>query len=228
MQLSTISLLIILIIFFTVNCQYTQLDTKFGPLVKIARLFMSDLIKPRSFEAGYQANAKKSVSANGSFEDQEKLKNPLKRKFKFKGWEKKFKESKKFQIFLKFQKTQQIFTDEFFCDTNGSGQRSTSVPTSVHKLTPGDIDVIGALGDSLTAANGALAVNSLQTLLENRGISWSIGGRDNWRKFITLPNLIKVYNPNLYGYSEAMHAVGFQRESKFNVAEPGESVCVCV
>ncbi|KAL7047264.1 hypothetical protein ACKWTF_002852 [Chironomus riparius] len=77
------------------------------------------------------------------------------------------------------------------------------------------------MGDSLTAANGALAVNGLQTLLEGRGVSWSIGGRDNWRKFLTLPNLIKVYNPKLYGYSEAENSVGFQRESKFSVAEPG-------
>ena len=36
--------------------------------------------------------------------------------------------------------------------------RSLIPPTSVHKLKPGDIDVVMALGDSLTAANGADAL----------------------------------------------------------------------
>jgi hypothetical protein len=102
---------------------------------------------------------------------------------------------------------------------NGPGRRSDTVPTSVHRLTPGDIDVIGAIGDSLTAANGAIAINSLQTTLENRGVAWSIGGKGSWRQFITLPNLIKEFNPNLYGYVEAGHSLGYQKESKFNVAE---------
>lgn len=111
---------------------------------------------------------------------------------------------------------------EFFCDINGAGKKSRSVPTSVHKVTPGDIDVVGALGDSLTAANGAFAVDSLQTLLEGRGVSWSIGGRENWRTFLTLPNIIKEYNPKLYGFPEVESSLGFQKASKFNVAEPGE------
>jgi len=77
------------------------------------------------------------------------------------------------------------------------------------------------MGDSLTSANGAFANYGLQTALEYRGVSWAIGGLDNWRRFLTLPNLIKVYNPNVYGYSEAPFSMGYQRESKFNVAEPG-------
>ena len=120
------------------------------------------------------------------------------------------------------QKLQPEFKNQsFFCDVNGPGKRSDSVPMSIHRLTPGDIDLIGAIGDSLTSANGAFAINSLQTTLEGRGVSWSIGGKDNWRKFITLPNLIKEFNPNLYGFSEAPNSLGFQKESKFNVAEPG-------
>lgn len=74
----------------------------------------------------------------------------------------------------------------------------------------------------MTAANGAFAVDSLQTTLEGRGVSWSIGGMEDWRTFLTLPNIIKVYNPKLYGYSEAANSLGFQKASKFNVAEPGE------
>jgi hypothetical protein len=90
------------------------------------------------------------------------------------------------------------------------GNRSERVPTSVHKLKPGDIDVIGGIGDSLTASNGAFALDGVQTLLESRGVSWSVGGRNNWRKFLTLPNIIKVYNPKLYGYSVAESSLGFQ------------------
>lgn len=120
------------------------------------------------------------------------------------------------------QKVQQEYINQqFFCDVGGPGRRSETVPTSVHRLALGDIDVVGAIGDSLTAANGAFAIDSLQTTLEGRGVSWSIGGKDNWRRFITLPNLLKEFNTNLYGYSTAANSLGFQKTSKFNVAEPG-------
>jgi hypothetical protein len=81
--------------------------------------------------------------------------------------------------------------------------------------------VIGAIGDSLTAANGAFAIVGLQTTLEGRGVSWSVGGRGDWRTFLTLPNILKQYNPKLYGFSEAANSLGFEKASKFNVAEPG-------
>ena len=51
---------------------------------------------------------------------------------------------------------------------------SPSVPTSVHQLRPADIKVIGAIGDSLTAANGAKATNLLGLLTEYRGVSWRL------------------------------------------------------
>ncbi|CAO1401887.1 unnamed protein product [Diamesa hyperborea] len=111
-------------------------------------------------------------------------------------------------------------SEPFFCDVNGAGARSSSVPTSVHKLRPGDIDIIGALGDSLTAGNGALAVDVLQFTLEFKGVSWSIGGQANFRKFLTLPNILKEYNPKLYGYS-LNTGFTFQKTSMFNVAEFG-------
>lgn len=53
--------------------------------------------------------------------------------------------------------------------------RSVTRPTSVHKLRPGDIDVVGAMGDSLVAGNGALEEFALGTMIENRGVSWCIG-----------------------------------------------------
>lgn len=72
-------------------------------------------------------------------------------------------------------------------------------------VRPGDIDIVGAIGDSLTAGNGmlclksnplwhiltvsfyclltfwvmvgAMALNFLQLAVENKGISWSIGNK---------------------------------------------------
>lgn len=85
-------------------------------------------------------------------------------------------------------------------------------------MRPGDIDVIGALGDSLTAGNGIFASNLFHVTVENRGASWSIGGQYNWRKYLTLPNILKEFNPNLYGYS-LRDGLSTDRSSRFNVAE---------
>jgi len=64
-------------------------------------------------------------------------------------------------------------------------------------LKPGDIDVIGSLGDSLIAGNGALEEFAVGTFIEARGVSWCIGGQGNWRQFLTLPNILKVYKKML-------------------------------
>lgn len=66
-------------------------------------------------------------------------------------------------------------TTRFFCDPNGPGARSDIAPTSAHTVRPGDIDIVAAIGDSLTAGNGAFATNILQVFIENKGVSWSIG-----------------------------------------------------
>lgn len=42
----------------------------------------------------------------------------------------------------------------------------------VHKLKPGDINVVAAFGDSVTAGNGADADNLLEVVLNARGHSW--------------------------------------------------------
>lgn len=108
-----------------------------------------------------------------------------------------------------------------FCDAeNGPGKRSETRPTSVHRLRPGDIDIVGAMGDSLTAGNGIFASNLLHVTVENRGVSFAIGGQDNWRKYLTLPNILKEFNPNLYGYS-LKDGLASDRSSRFNVAELG-------
>ncbi|KAH8309871.1 hypothetical protein KR067_009839 [Drosophila pandora] len=106
-----------------------------------------------------------------------------------------------------------------FCDAeHGPGRRSEERPTSVHRLRPGDIDVIGAMGDSLTAGNGIFATNLLHVTVENRGVVWSIGGQYNWRKYLTLPNILKEFNPKLYGYA-IKDGLSTDRTSRFDVAE---------
>lgn len=61
----------------------------------------------------------------------------------------------------------------------------------------GDIKVIAAMGDSLTAANGATSTRFLDLTMENRGLSWCIGGQWDWRNSTTLANILKVYNPKV-------------------------------
>lgn len=54
--------------------------------------------------------------------------------------------------------------------------RSVRVPTNAHEVRPGDIDVIGGMGDSLTAGTGISASFVIQELFgEERGRSFSIG-----------------------------------------------------
>ncbi|RZF45702.1 hypothetical protein LSTR_LSTR004997 [Laodelphax striatellus] len=79
--------------------------------------------------------------------------------------------------------------------------RSHKRPVSVHRLRPGDVDVVGAMGDSLVAGNGALEEYALGTIIEYRGVSWCAGGQGTWREFLTLPNILKEFNPRLTGYS---------------------------
>ncbi|XP_054872132.1 phospholipase B1, membrane-associated-like isoform X2 [Amphiprion ocellaris] len=80
---------------------------------------------------------------------------------------------------------------------------SASIPTSVHELRPGDIKVVAAVGDSLTAGNGIASSqnNILDVLRQYRGLSWSIGGDENLTTVTTLPNILKYFNPNVTGYS---------------------------
>ncbi|KAL1117839.1 hypothetical protein AAG570_004154, partial [Ranatra chinensis] len=106
----------------------------------------------------------------------------------------------------------------FPCDV--AAGRSAVPPSSVDKLRPGDIAVVAALGDSLTAGNGAAATNIFQVYTENRGVSWSIGGQGTWREFLTLPNILKVFNPNIIGYSLG-DSLSHETKSQFNTAEIG-------
>ncbi|XP_013011149.2 phospholipase B1, membrane-associated isoform X1 [Cavia porcellus] len=91
---------------------------------------------------------------------------------------------------------------------------SNSVPTSVHKLQPADIKVVAALGDSLTTAVGARASNSSDLLMSWRGLSWSIGGDGALETHTTLPNILKKFNPSIFGFSTGT----WKETAGFNVA----------
>ncbi|XP_047243288.1 phospholipase B1, membrane-associated-like isoform X3 [Girardinichthys multiradiatus] len=78
---------------------------------------------------------------------------------------------------------------------------SDSQPTSVHKLRPSDIQVVAALGDSLTAGTGAKSNSMVELSKEFKGVSWSIGGDETLETITTLPNILKKFNPDLKGFS---------------------------
>lgn len=43
-----------------INCQ-SAVDDKLTPFIQLTRLILSDLIKPRTFEAGYQISLRNNV-----------------------------------------------------------------------------------------------------------------------------------------------------------------------
>ena len=110
----------------------------------------------------------------------------------------------------------------FDCDTTASYFTSSETPKSVHQLRPGDIKVVGAMGDSITAACGANATTFLGVLVENRGRSWSVGGEQSLETVVTMPNILKKFNPNLFGYSRKEDQSGlYTKGVGFNAAISG-------
>jgi phospholipase B1 len=97
---------------------------------------------------------------------------------------------------------------------------SPTVPTSVHALKPADIQHIAAMGDSLTAANGAKALSIIGVLIEYRGVSWSIGGDANLDTVVTLSNILRKFNPQLNGASTGTGNRD-NANARFNVAKAG-------
>ncbi|GMR50684.1 hypothetical protein PMAYCL1PPCAC_20879, partial [Pristionchus mayeri] len=102
-------------------------------------------------------------------------------------------------------------------------KRSKTVPTSVHSLRPADIDIIGALGDSLTAANGAGAETNdiLGVAIQYRGLTFSVGGDKTLDEHISLANVLKKFNPNLFGYSIRTGSANVWETAKLNAGIPG-------
>ncbi|KAM5129988.1 phospholipase B1, membrane-associated-like [Mantella aurantiaca] len=79
---------------------------------------------------------------------------------------------------------------------------SPLTPITADRVRPADVKIVAALGDSLTTAIGANATNVLQIPTEYRQFSWSIGGYGNISDVITLPNILRIFNPNLVGFSK--------------------------
>jgi len=77
----------------------------------------------------------------------------------------------------------------------------SSKATSVHRLRPSDIKAVGAMGDSLTASLGSFAQSILGLLIEFRGRSFSHGGDLNLESLVTMPNILKKFNPSIKGTS---------------------------
>lgn len=46
---------------------------------------------------------------------------------------------------------------------------------------------------------------------------FSSGGDANWKKYLTLPNILKEYNPNIVGYATGS-TFSYKKKARFNVA----------
>lgn len=93
------------------------------------------------------------------------------------------------------------------------------------------------MGDSLIAGNGALEDWAIGNIIEYRGVSWVagkfdqfpinfvsiicqfLGGESTWRRYLTLPNILKEFNHNLTGYSTGTGEF-LSANSRLNVAFP--------
>jgi hypothetical protein len=82
---------------------------------------------------------------------------------------------------------------QFLCDTRMT--KSLHKPTSVHRLRPGDVEIVGALGDSGSSAFGAKATMLHDMVQDERGVSWSSGGEyPDLKVLVTLPSNRQLEN----------------------------------
>ena len=65
--------------------------------------------------------------------------------------------------------------------------------------------------------SGADAPNLFHTRNQYRGVSFAIGGLESWRTVTTLPNILKVFNPNIVGGSVNVGGE-FERGTNLNLA----------
>ncbi|XP_050598545.1 phospholipase B1, membrane-associated-like [Bombus affinis] len=76
------------------------------------------------------------------------------------------------------------------------------------------------MGDSLTIGAAVTSIYTFEVHIENRGIVGSIGGQGTWRQYLTLPNILKEFNPKLVGYSLG-DSISIDPAAQLNVAEGG-------
>uniref|UniRef100_A0A914DQB7 Phospholipase B1, membrane-associated n=1 Tax=Acrobeloides nanus TaxID=290746 RepID=A0A914DQB7_9BILA len=110
--------------------------------------------------------------------------------------------------------------NNYSCDATLMAPSKTK-PTNVNSLRPADINLVMALGDSLTAANGAGATDAIQILLQYRGLAFLAGGDKGLEEHITVPNILRKYNPNLYGQSYGIGSSDVWDVAYLNMGFPG-------
>uniref|UniRef100_A0A0K0ECC2 Lipase_GDSL domain-containing protein n=1 Tax=Strongyloides stercoralis TaxID=6248 RepID=A0A0K0ECC2_STRER len=85
------------------------------------------------------------------------------------------------------------------------------------KINPEDIDIVAAMGDSLSTGMGLW-----QNLkIEFRGAVFTIGGDSYLEGLVTIPAILQLFNQNLMGESHGMGNVDHLPLHQFNVAVSG-------
>uniref|UniRef100_A0A8R1IJZ9 Uncharacterized protein n=1 Tax=Caenorhabditis japonica TaxID=281687 RepID=A0A8R1IJZ9_CAEJA len=101
---------------------------------------------------------------------------------------------------------------------------------SVAQISPEDIRIVGAMGDSLAVTfRDALITQFSQsgrglwpfTDVEFRGAAFPIGGDANMDGLVTIPNILSQFVPDLEGVSHGMGSKNALPDYQFNVAEIG-------
>ncbi|KAE9552900.1 hypothetical protein FO519_003885 [Halicephalobus sp. NKZ332] len=108
-------------------------------------------------------------------------------------------------------------------DCPGLMTPSGSIPTSVHSVRPADIKIVAALGDSLTAANGAGAPKDdpIAILLQYRGLAFQGGGDKGIDEHVTVPNVLRKYNKDVFGWATGISSNDVWNMAKLNLGFPG-------
>ena len=100
---------------------------------------------------------------------------------------------------------------------------SSTVPYNVNQLRPGDIGIIGSMGDSDSAAFGARASTLFTITQEDRDISFASGTSDDWEGQTSLTNMLGQYNPDLVGGSSGTNNLLFYLPGLSG--QPGSQLC---
>ena len=101
---------------------------------------------------------------------------------------------------------------------------SYSVPDDVNHLRIEDIEIIGAIGDSDTAAFAANSGGAFTYFTEYWGASFATGIDGNWRTHPTLANMLRACNRGIIGGSKGSDSAIFpDNEGRgLNVAVSGD------
>jgi len=102
----------------------------------------------------------------------------------------------------------------FPCNTNRNFYFGS--PSKVGDVGPSDIEAVAGIGDSILAGTGALSTNIIEVTKRFPEVSFALGGAQSWREYLTIPNILKQFNPDLQGFS-----TGSFGKAGLNVAIPG-------